>query len=209
MFLPSLELRPDRPVAGKWLPVPGSARRNLCHSKGNHHVLVHPGGSLTRAVSARPRACDRLVGASSETGCGGDETRPHPIAKKREVEAPASAHLRMCDSRPGAEQANGMKIDQLQLVIVRFMRATQLDHLDKPGDDEHVAAVTGQTLSAACLLASPFAKMRGRLSSLFFGAGVWRSCATRGNRMSDRSKLLKLALIVFGVVFCLIYPLSM
>jgi len=27
--------------------------------------------------------------------------------------------------------------------------------------------------------------------------------------MSDRSKLLKLALIVFGVVFCLIYPLSM
>ena len=27
--------------------------------------------------------------------------------------------------------------------------------------------------------------------------------------MSDRSTLLKLALIVFGVVFCLIYPLSM
>lgn len=27
--------------------------------------------------------------------------------------------------------------------------------------------------------------------------------------MSDRSKLLKLALIVFGVVFCLVYPLAM
>src|SRR3954447_21638107 len=44
--------------------------------KENCHVRIHPRGSLTRAVSARPCACCCPVGANSETGCGGEETSP-------------------------------------------------------------------------------------------------------------------------------------
>jgi hypothetical protein len=44
----------------------------------------------------------------------------------------------MCDARRRTQgtRKNGLKIEPTLLVIARFMRATQLDHPDKPGDDK-------------------------------------------------------------------------
>ena len=41
----------------------------------------------------------------------------------------------MCDARYLRGPSGELKIDQHQLVVARFMRAIQLDHPDKPGDD--------------------------------------------------------------------------
>jgi len=96
--------------SGAWKRPPRSWFRAPNLFKENCHVRIHPRGSLTRAVSARPRACCCPVGANSETGFGGEETTPLDREETRAPKAYAPAPLRMCDSRPSAEQSNGMKI---------------------------------------------------------------------------------------------------
>jgi hypothetical protein len=71
--------------------------------KGNRHVCFHPGGALSPGHLARPRACDRFIGANSETGFGGEETCHSRSRRNARAKAIAAAATRMCDSRCRAE----------------------------------------------------------------------------------------------------------
>src|SRR3954452_6917213 len=108
----------------------------IATTKETHHDRSHPGRALKPALYPRVLApASASSEANSDTGFGGEETSPSRSRRNASAKAIASAHSRMCVSRPSAEHPNGMKIEPPMLVIARFMRATQLDHPDKPGDD--------------------------------------------------------------------------
>src|SRR5579862_8486468 len=67
-----------------------------------------------------------------------------------------------------------------------------------------VAVCNYLTVAAGCRFGPRLAKA-GRATGLDL---VGDSLTGRGKKMSDRSTLLKLALMVFGAVFCLVYPLA-
>ena len=81
-------------------------------TKESLHDRSYPGRALKPAlVSARPRACFSFVGVELRNRLWRRRDKPLSIAKKREVPKPLPRLTRMCDSRPSAEQSNGMKIE--------------------------------------------------------------------------------------------------
>lgn len=76
-----------------------------------------------------PRVLAPAIASSEQTPKPAVAATRQPIAKNRERQASAAALSRMCDSRPGAEQANGMKIwNELFRFDAREVRLVRANH---------------------------------------------------------------------------------
>lgn len=62
--------------------------------------------------SARPRACHRFVGANSDTGFGGEETKP--IRSRRNASARAIAAARLANARLPIERGTDNRDENLE-----------------------------------------------------------------------------------------------